>query len=61
MKCKCPKIFQAFDTQEQAEILEIARLALRDGETFDMCAEELGLTDKAMQELCNKINKASEL
>lgn len=59
MRCKCSKIFQAFDIQEQAEILEITRIAL--GMVFSEIAEEMGLTDEALLEIREKIEKASEL
>ena len=51
--CKCVKVFQAFDAQEQAEILEIARLGL--AMVFTEIAEEMDLTDDALTELREKI------
>jgi hypothetical protein len=49
-----------FSKEEQTEILEIARYALADGETFDRIAIKLDLTDEYMKELQGKIEKATK-
>lgn len=53
-------IMEKFSEAEQLEILEIARFALSDGEIFDYVADMLDLDDKYMQELRDKIDKATE-
>jgi hypothetical protein len=45
---------EQFTVEEQVTILEIARLALSDGETFDHIADKLDMDDgevKALQEM----------
>lgn len=46
----------AFTEEELVTYLEIARMALRDGDFFDDCAEEMDLSDAEMVALRDKLH-----
>jgi hypothetical protein len=52
------KIMDQF-TDEQSTILELARLALSDADTYDMVAEEMDLSDCYLKGLQEIIESAS--
>lgn len=51
---------KSFTEEELVTYLEIARMALRDGDFFDACAEEMDLSDAKMQRLRDKLHKYME-
>ena len=48
------------DRDDEMAVLEIARVALADGEIFDHVAEELDMSDEEMQKLRDRIIKITD-
>jgi len=49
-----------FSDEEKTIIMELARLALADAETFDMVAEDMDISDEYLQYLRDKIEMGTE-
>jgi hypothetical protein len=52
------EVLESFGPSELISILEIARVALADAETFDYMADYLDMSDEQMQKLGNKLDLA---